>query len=171
VHRTHFFYSHQISFVWIFLQEWIQGKGVLQSIVEGDVASNISLEMVCLMLLFVSFQFCMLPFEQNVKIRVPREWLDNPTILQNVSLPPNNRPQRPKRKEPEKPDVRKWNLNGEKAPYGFDVNAEVWNGRVAMVRKRTSNKSSSHFVIHTQSLDRSVLRGSFYKNGYKIKVC
>ncbi|GAX25052.1 hypothetical protein FisN_10Lh248 [Fistulifera solaris] len=123
----------QISFVWIFLQEWIQGKGVLQSIVEGDLASNISLEVVCLMLLFVSFQFCMLPFEQNVKIRVPREWLDNPAILQNLSRPPN-RPQRPQRKEFKKPDVRKWNLNGEnKAPYGMDVNAEVWNGRVAMV--------------------------------------
>jgi hypothetical protein len=126
--------SNQISFVWIFLQEWIQGKGVLQSIAEGDLASNISLEVVCLMLLFVSFQFCMLPFEQNVKIRVPREWLDNPAILQNLSRPPNG-PQRPKRKDHTKPDVRKWNLNGEnKAPYGVDVNAEVWNGRVAMVR-------------------------------------
>lgn len=135
----------QISFVWIFLQEWIQGKGVLQSIIEGDLASNISLEVVCLMLLFVSFQFCMLPFEQNVKIQIPREWLENPP-----SAPV--RSQAPERKvvatTTTKSDVRRWNLNGDdKAPYGVDLNAEVWNGRVAMVR--TSHMDTVTVLPHT----------------------
>jgi hypothetical protein len=27
-----------------------------------------------------------------------------------------------------------WNLNKSGSPFGFDLNAEVWNGRVAQVR-------------------------------------
>jgi hypothetical protein len=33
--------------------------------------------------------------------------------------------------------LRRWNLNRKGSPFGFDRNAEVWNGRVAQVSEST----------------------------------
>jgi len=60
----------QLSFAWVFGQEWIQGKGMLQGIVEQDPGSVIALGLFMTLVGFLSLRFVVEPpieAFQNVK--------------------------------------------------------------------------------------------------------
>jgi hypothetical protein len=88
--------------------------------------------------------------------------LDTPTRLNvasgySSSIHGNEKDSIDSRKKVKEP-LRRWNLNRGGSPFGFGLNAEVWNGRVAQVRFEScsSYRWSSCLLQKTIIVKRSI---------------
>ena len=125
--------NEQVSFVWVFLQESITGKGMLQGIERGDQAAIVSLGLFCMLIATLAVSFLLAPppekKEQSArKVKAPRPdgWSDKTAFERAKSIAKMLDPS-------EKVDELLLNFNNGRSPFGLKKNAEVWNGRIAMV--------------------------------------
>ena len=117
----------QLSFAWVYGQEWAQEKGMLQGIADQDPASVISLGLFMTLVGFLSLRFVLEPPKEAFH-NVEKMKLSHPTAFRHAkSFMEMFDPQR----DPEEMTV---NFNDRGSPFGFRKNAEIWNGRIAMVR-------------------------------------
>ena len=132
--------------MWVFLQESITGKGMLQGIERGDHAAIVSLGLFCMLIATLAVSFVLAPppdkTESIRKVKTPRPdgWSDKTAFERAQSIAKLLDPSR-------KVDDLLLNLNDGRSPFGLKKNAEVWNGRIAMVGAGT------------------------YKNGWQVVSC
>jgi hypothetical protein len=118
----------QVSFLWVFLQELIQGKGMLQGIKDGDLPNTVAVGSFSVLLGLLGTRFLM------------EEIGDTQTVSSSSSStsPPQQQQQQPPGDEHGGEEKRQWNFNSNgRSPYGLRKNAEIWNGRIAQVRTCT----------------------------------
>ena len=124
--------NEQVSFVWVFLQESITGKGMLQGIERGDQAAIVSLGLFCMLIATLAVSFLLAPPPEKKeavrKVKAPRPdgWSDKTAFERAKSIAKMLDPS-------EKVDELILNFNNGRSPFGLKKNAEVWNGRIAMV--------------------------------------
>lgn len=121
--------------MWVFLQEFIQGKGVLRGLSDGEMINVISFGVFAVVMISLIGRFLAEP---------PAGW---PTQELTLTSPQS----RAIRSNPvayaqaksvgtltgadaRDPDDTILNFNDRSSPFGLKKNAEIWNGRIAMVR-------------------------------------
>jgi len=125
----------QVSFVWVFLQESITGRGMLDGIAHGDQASLVSLGLFCMLIGALAVSFLVAPPTNQKptpprKLKKPRRdgWSDRTAFHRAKKVAKLL-------KDPASDDEEiLLNFNDGRSPFGLKKNAEVWNGRIAMVR-------------------------------------
>ena len=131
--------SCKVSFVWIFFQEFVQGKGVIQGLNDGDMISIISFSVFAVSIIALIGRFLAEP---------PAGW---PNREISISSPPPSNVMSPIKSNPmayaqaksvetltntisaTNSDKTILNFNDGSSPFGLKKNAEIWNGRIAMV--------------------------------------
>ena len=133
-------FKYKVSFVWVFLQEFVQGKGVIKGLSDGDIINIISLSVFAVTIIALIGRFLAEP---------PAGWptreisVSSPSPQSNVmSVIRSNPMAYAQAKSVEtltktitatNSDKTILNFNDGTSPFGLKKNAEIWNGRIAMV--------------------------------------
>jgi hypothetical protein len=118
----------------VFLQELIGGKGILNSIADGDASGTYALGCFSIILTVLFGRFVAelpggRPLDHKSKVEMELDAANKVTgsgitVSRMVSLDgifdPNSQ-------------QHKFNYNDGRSPFGMKKNAEIWNGRVAQV--------------------------------------
>jgi hypothetical protein len=120
--------------VWVFFQEFIQGKGVLRGLSDGEMINVISLGVFAVVMISLIGRFLAEP---------PAGWptrdltLDSPQSSAIRSNPVAYAQAKSMGTltgvDLRDPDSTILNFNDASSPFGLKKNAEIWNGRIAMV--------------------------------------
>jgi len=148
--------NEQVSFVWVFLQESITGKGMLQGIEHGDHASIVSLGLFCMLIATLAVSFVLAPppetKEPARKLKAPRPagWSDMNAFQRAKSVAKLLDPSR-------NVDDLILNFNDGRPPFGLKKNAENWNGRIAMVSSVATLRTCDESIESTSILGNDII--------------
>lgn len=121
--------------MWVFLQELVQGKGVLKGLDDGDAINRMSAGVFAVLLVALTTRFLVEP-PAGGPLRggsVADTIKSNPTAYERAkSLETLVHPRKNDKEEEEETVL--MNYNDGRSPFGLKKNAEIWNGRIAMVR-------------------------------------
>lgn len=121
------------------MQEWFQDKGVLKGIADGDIINTISAGIFAVMLVAITCRFLMEPPAGELKAAATAAGTvkSHPIAYQRAKSVAALM-------DPEKNDFETvMNFNDGRSPFGLKMNAEIWNGRIAMVRSDQYDVKSS----------------------------
>lgn len=132
--------------MWVILQEWIQGKGVFAGLKESDPANALSLSLFVLMISSLGARFAFEPLGGAAVS--PSTENKGPSIKSDPVAFQRAKTTRELFDPKADPESGTMNFNDGRSPFGLKKNAEIWNGRIAMVRSwiwEQWSSSSFHF--------------------------
>jgi hypothetical protein len=164
-----------VAFTWVFIQEWVQQKGVLKGLSDGDVINIVSAGVFAVLIAAVTVRFLLEPASAGSASRLSsRRPINTSTARVGAgsggsgggrlgvagsgtgsyiagsdynNVPSIAKTVRDVTNPYEDRNNVFVNFNDGRSPFGLKANAEIWNGRIAMVRNTSMQNLSASFCV------------------------